>query len=165
MTKPRYDKIERFFKAHDKLYLLLRIIYRYSPYPVYAAYPLTHFYIIWQGRYPEAVRFAVVPAVTFLSVSILRKIINRARPYDTLEINPLICKKTKGQSFPSRHAASVFIIAMAFLYINTYSGIALFILGALMCLSRVLAGVHFISDVLAGAAIGIALGIFGFFII
>lgn len=165
MTKSRYDKIESFFRAHDKLYFLLRIIYKYSAYPVYVAYPLMHFVIIFQGRYADAVRIAVVPAVTFIAVTLLRMIVNRARPYEALDINPLIKKNKSGQSFPSRHAASVFIIAMAFLYINVYAGIALFVLGVLMCLSRVLAGVHFPSDVVVGAAIGIALGIFGFYII
>lgn len=165
MTKSRYDKIERFFKSHNKLFFLLRIIYKYSPYPVYVIYPMLHIYLIWSGRYQEAIRFLVVPAITFISVTILRKIINRPRPFEALDISPLIKKKKLGQSFPSRHAASVFIIAMAFLYINIYAGIALFVVGIFMCVSRVLAGVHFISDVLAGALYSIVLGIFGFFII
>ncbi|MCR5653638.1 MAG: phosphatase PAP2 family protein [Ruminococcus sp.] len=165
MTKSRYDRIEQFFRSHNKLFFFVRIIYKFSPYPVYVAYPLLHIYLIWQGRYAEAVRFVVVPAVTFVSVTVLRMIINRARPYEALDINPLIKKNKSGQSFPSRHAASVFIIAMAFLYVNVWAGIALFILGIIMCASRVLAGVHYISDVAAGAAIAVILGIFGFYII
>lgn len=165
MTKSRYDKIESFFKSHDKLYFLLRIIYKFSPYPVYVLYPLMHFYIIYCGRIADAVRIVVVPAVTFVSVTLLRYFINRARPYEVLDIDPLIKKNKSGQSFPSRHAASVFIIAMAFLYVNVYAGIAMFVLGVLMCVSRVLAGVHFLSDVVVGAIISIVLGIFGFFII
>ena len=165
MTKSRYDKIERFFKSHEKLYFLLRIIYKYASYPVFVLYPLLLIYTFWSGRIAEFIKILVIPAVTFVMVTLLRLITNRARPYEVLDINPLIKKNKSGQSFPSRHAASVFIIAMAFLYVNVYAGVALLILGSLMCVSRVLAGVHFVCDVVLGALISIILGVFGFFII
>ena len=102
--------------------------------------------------------------MTFVSVTLLRYFINRARPYEVLDIDPLIKKNKSGQSFPSRHAASVFIIAMAFLYIQTKIGIIMLILAAVIGVTRVLAGVHFVRDVVGGAAIGIIAGILGFFI-
>lgn len=165
MTKSRYDKIYGFFKRHDKLYFLLRIIYKYSSYPVFVLYPLLIVYLFYKGRTEDAIKTVVVPAVTFIAVTLLRLIINRARPYETLDITPLIKKNKSGQSFPSRHAASVFIIGMAFLYTNIYAGIAVFALGVLMCISRILAGVHFITDVITGALSAVLLGVFGFYII
>lgn len=165
MTKSRYDRIEKFFRNHEKLYFFLRIIHKYASYPVFVLYPFLLIYMIWNKRAAESVKIFVIPAVTFIAVTLLRLVINRARPYEVLEINPLIKKNKSGQSFPSRHAASVFIIAIAFLYVNIYAGIALLILGVLMCVSRVLAGVHFVSDVVVGAAFSTILGVFGFFII
>ncbi|MBR1732092.1 MAG: phosphatase PAP2 family protein [Ruminococcus sp.] len=165
MTKSRYEKIERFFKSHEKLYFLLRIIYKYSSYPVFVAYPLLIVFLFFNGRIADAVKILVVPAVTFLAVTLLRLIVNRARPYEALEITPLIKKNKSGQSFPSRHAASIFIIALAFMYVNIYIGIALITLGVLMCLSRVLAGVHYLADVITGALIAVLLGVFGLYFI
>lgn len=165
MTKSRYDIIEKFFKNHEKLYFFLRIIYKYASYPVFVLYPLLLIYTFLNRQIADFVKILVIPAVTFVMVTLLRLLINRARPYEALDINPLIKKNKSGQSFPSRHAASVFIIAMAFLYVNIYAGIALLILGAVMCAARVLAGVHYVSDVVAGALISVILGVFGFFII
>ncbi len=165
MTKSRYEKTERFFNNHAKLYSVLKFIYKYSAYPVYLLYPLLIVYLFFKGRVFEALRVLTIPAVTFISITIIRKIINRPRPYEALGITPLITKNKIGESFPSRHAASVFIIALAFWSINIYFGIAILALGIIMCLSRVLAGVHYISDVAAGAVISIILGIFGFFVL
>ena len=165
MTKSRYDRIEKFFKNHEKLYFFLRIIYKYASYPVFVLYPLLLIYTFLNRQIADFVKILVIPAVTFAMVTLLRLLINRARPYEALDINPLIKKNKSGQSFPSRHAASVFIIAMAFLYVNIYAGISLLILGAVMCAARVLAGVHYVSDVVVGAVISVILGVFGFFII
>lgn len=165
MTKSRYDIIEKFFRNHEKLYFLLRIIYKYASYPVFVLYPLLLIYTLWNRQIADFVKILVIPAVTFVMVTLLRLVINKARPYEALDINPLIRKNKNGQSFPSRHAASVFIIAMAFLYVNIYAGIAMIILGILICVSRVLAGVHYVSDVIVGAVISVILGVFGFFII
>lgn len=66
---------------------------------------------------------------------------------------------------PSRHTACAFIIAMTFMYVSIPLGIAYLIISALIMISRVLAGVHFISDVIAGMAISLLYGYFSFFII
>lgn len=166
MTEKSYNKIERFFRTHDKLYFLLRIIYTYLPMFVYILYPVlilnTFIEMIKGGGAEDFVRTLVIPAVTFFSVTILRKIINRPRPYEALNINPLIKKDTKGKSFPSRHSASIFTIAMASFMFSPAVAVTLIILGIIMCLSRVLAGVHYISDVVCGALYSIILGLIGF---
>ena len=66
---------------------------------------------------------------------------------------------------PSRHIFSVFVIAMTFLYINPYLSLPFFFIGAVLALARVAGGVHYPSDVLVGAAIGILSGIIGYFVI
>ncbi len=166
MTEKSYNKIEIYFRTHKKSYFLLRIIYTYLPILVYILYPVlilnTFIEMIKGGGAEDFVRTLVIPAVTFFSVTILRKIINRPRPYEALNINPLIKKDTKGKSFPSRHSASIFTIAMASFMFSPAVAVTLIILGIIMCLSRVLAGVHYISDVVCGALYSIILGLIGF---
>ncbi|MBR2279949.1 MAG: phosphatase PAP2 family protein [Ruminococcus sp.] len=168
MTEKSYKKIEVFFKAHDKLYFLLRIIYKYLPLFIYLLYPVllvnTFIHMVVNGEKDDFIKTLVIPAVTFLSVTLLRKIINRPRPYEALDINPLIEKNTVGQSFPSRHSASIFTIAIASYTISPALMAVLLVIGVIMSVSRVLAGVHYISDVVAGALYAIALSLIGLFI-
>ncbi len=165
MTEKSYKKIELFFKSHDKLYFLLRIIYKYLPIFIYILYPVllinTFIVILKGGSAEDFVRTLVIPAITFLSVTVLRIIINKPRPYEAMNITPLIKKNTKGKSFPSRHAASIFIIAMSCFTLSPVLAVILLITGVIMCISRVLSGVHYISDVVCGALFSVILGLFG----
>ena len=77
---------------------------------------------------------------------------------------PLYKKSTKGCSFPSRHTFSAFIIGYTILMFNPYLAISVFVAGVIMAICRVLCGIHFIKDVLAGAVSAIACGIIGFII-
>ena len=77
----------------------------------------------------------------------------------------IIVKDTKGESMPSRHVFSITIIAMCWLYVSVPVGIIMLMLVAIMAASRVLAGVHFVRDVVVGFAVGIICGIAGLWII
>jgi membrane-associated phospholipid phosphatase len=90
------------------------------------------------------------PLIAFATVTIIRKLINRKRPYEYMNITPLVSHK-KGQSFPSRHTLSAMIIAFVTLNINITLGIILVALASVIGICRILAGVHHISDVLVGA--------------
>lgn len=167
MYEKEYRKIRSYFLGHPELYFLLRIIYKYSPYPVFAAYPILLGYLFFaEGFFSEVfLRVLIIPAAVLITVSLLRLIINRKRPYEKYDIEPLIEKDTKGKSFPSRHAASVFIIALSFVYADLPTiAVCLWVLGIIMCLSRVLAGVHFATDVLAGMVYSIVFWVIGLFI-
>lgn len=103
-----------------------------------------------------------VPAVVFLLGSGVRRAINRPRPYETLGFVPLFPKDTKGQSFPSRHCFSAACIAVAASYVSPAVAVLLALLAVVIALSRVLCGVHYISDVLAGLVFGAAASWLGF---
>lgn len=79
-------------------------------------------------------------------------------------IAPVFDKDAKPDSMPSRHTASAFIIALSMLSVNTIAGIVYLIIALLISVSRLCAGVHYIKDVLAGAAIAIVCGIIFIFL-
>ena len=98
-------------------------------------------------------------------VTMLRKIIKEQRPYDYYGVAPVIGKKSKPDSMPSRHTASAFIIAMAMLSVNVWAGILYMAVAVLISLSRIFAGVHYVRDVIVGATIAILCGIVFLFLI
>lgn len=93
---------------------------------------------------------------------ILKPLVARARPYVTLDTIVPLGHLSRDFSFPSGHSAASFAGAWA-LYKSAPRkyGIAAVVLAALIALSRLYVGVHYPTDVLAGAAIGIAAGELG----
>lgn len=79
----------------------------------------------------------------------------RARPFAALGFDPLISKSALDKSFPSDHAVVAWALAAGLYFNNKTSGYWAGLAALLICLGRVLAGVHYISDVAAGAAIGV----------
>lgn len=159
-----YKKITDFFKNKKIANTILKIIYKGLPYVIFASYGLLLLYLIF-NRSAEIFKIVLVPLGVFLFVTVIRKIFNRERPYEKFGIESVFSKTKKGESMPSRHTASAFIISMAFLYLSPALGICFLCISFLIMLSRVFAGVHFISDVLAGMALSIISGyIFLFFI-
>ena len=111
---------------------------------------------------PRLLRLVLVPAISFVSLSVVRRGLNRPRPYEALDIVPLIPREKKGESFPSRHVFSVFVIAMTWGWVCPPVGWLLGAVGVLLAVTRVVAGIHFPRDVLAGALLGVACGWVGF---
>ena len=70
-------------------------------------------------------------------------------------------KETRGQSFPSRHALSAAVLAAVWLSFYPAVGGVMVAVTVAICVLRVLAGVHFPRDVIAGALLGFSLGIVG----
>ena len=109
----------------------------------------------------ELIELGITLGAPFLLVTLLRKKINAPRPYEIYDFYPTPPKNKKGLSFPSRHAHSAFAIGAALCFASPLFGGILLALGALMCVARVLLGIHFIRDVLAGALVGIVSTLLG----
>nr|WP_276515602.1 phosphatase PAP2 family protein [Tissierella carlieri] len=107
-------------------------------------------------------RVFLTPGISFMLVSSFRNHTDFPRPYEVLDIVPIINKSTKGRSFPSRHVFSAFVIAMTLYYISVPVGVILMFAGIILAIVRVLGGVHFPRDVVVGAMIGILFGMIGF---
>ena len=64
-------------------------------------------------------------------------------------------------SFPSGHTITAFSVAVALTFFYPSLGIGLFFCAASIAVSRILLGMHFLSDVLAGGLLGFGLGYAG----
>lgn len=153
-----------FLKKDKYRILTMKIIYKFLPLIIFIAYPILIVYTFFYMK-SELVKIVFVPYAVFVFVTVLRKILNKPRPYEEYNTPSLFDKSTKGQSMPSRHTASAFIIAMTFLYVDFDLGITAFAIAFFIALSRILAGVHYIRDVLIGAGISILTGIVFLFLI
>ena len=74
--------------------------------------------------------------------------------------------KPTSLSFPSGHTSSAFTFAMAITLVlkNKGAAIASFIFAFLMGISRIYVGVHYPTDVIVGAVVGILYAVIGYFI-
>jgi len=88
----------------------------------------------------------------------LKQLVDRPRPETTLpQADPLL--HASGPSFPSGHATTAFAGATILALLLRRAVPALFVLAAGIAFSRVYVGVHYPSDVLAGAVLGSAVAL------
>ncbi len=113
----------------------------------------------------RTLKLALVPAITFALVSLIRATLDKPRPYEVYPIDPIIVKNTLGKSMPSRHLASAVIIACALAWFDLRLGIPAFIACAIVGAMRIIGGVHFPRDIVAAAVISLACGLIGFVIV
>lgn len=161
MTSEQYRSLSAPFRK-GKRPLWLNRVNKALTLACYAAYPLLIAWLLWQ-RDMRIIRAVLVPGVSFVALSVFRKVCNAPRPYEVLDMEPLIHKDTLGKSFPSRHVFSVFVIGMTFFWLNPALGAVFLVMGAVMAACRVIGGVHWPRDVVVGAAVGILAGMLGFY--
>lgn len=85
----------------------------------------------------------------------LKPLVGRMRPFTANPSASLIIPPPDDFSFPSGHTASSFAAATAIFIRNKRLGAAAFILSALVGFSRLYLYVHYPTDVLCGAALGL----------
>lgn len=112
--------------------------------------------IFFKKHYYAVSIYFIVGLLTFiLNELLLKNLFMRERPfvvYDTIE--PLV--HASGYSLPSSHAATSFAFAMIISYFYPCKRTLVFVLAGLISFSRVYVGVHYFSDVLMGAIVGLA---------
>lgn len=161
MKKETYEKMTGVLRKNERAAKLLGVLNKALTYVIFAAYPLMLVYLFAVKR-ELLLRAVIVPAVSFVLLSVFRRAVNFPRPYEVFGMPPVIPKKTKGKSFPSRHVFCVAIIGMTALYAfeSPIFGAVIIVIAVLMAFLRVFTGVHFPRDVIAGFLCGILMGLF-----
>lgn len=108
-----------------------------------------------------ALMILIILGPPFVLVSLVRRLINAPRPYESEDFSGPAPKKKNGSSFPSRHAFSIFAIGTLCLFFSLPLGIITLAFGVLLCFCRVALGIHFVRDVLCGGIAGIVTSIIG----
>jgi membrane-associated phospholipid phosphatase len=88
---------------------------------------------------------------------VVKLIVRRPRP--VLDGLPPLGGAPSSLSFPSAHATSSFAVATAMTRVEPLVGTFAFVLAFALALGRPYLGMHYPSDVLAGAVLGIILGL------
>lgn len=97
---------------------------------------------------------------------ILKNLVARVRPYDVNTAIAILIKKPLDFSFPSGHTAASFAAMTAlFLAKMKKAWIAALVLAVLIAFSRLYFYMHYPTDVLGGAVVGILSGIIGYAIV
>lgn len=89
----------------------------------------------------------------FIVTEVIRFLYHRPRPFSVWHVNQLISENK--WSFPSGHAVFFFAIAASIYFYNRKWGIIFYIAAFLIGVARVIAGVHYPTDIVGGAFIGI----------
>ncbi|MDD8049061.1 MAG: phosphatase PAP2 family protein [Thomasclavelia sp.] len=147
-----YQKTTDYLRS-KKLDKLILMIVKIFPFIIAIIYGVTliHLYLSHSSLFINTV---LIPLISFSIVTLIRKIIDRPRPFIKYDFEPLYYKK-EGESFPSRHTVSAISIAVALFHVNMVIGIVVLILASLVALSRILSGVHYPSDVIVGILIAL----------
>ncbi len=90
---------------------------------------------------------------------LLKKLLKRPRPADLLHNFDAHITPADKFSLPSGHTAAAFLMATILSYFYPLIAGLVFVWAGLIGLSRVLLGVHYPTDILAGAALGTSIGL------
>lgn len=182
MEDDKYIRMRRWFAERPRTDRVLHIISDMFTAAVYAVYIATSV-VLFVKKSRKLREYILVPGAVFAAGSIFRAVIDAPRPYDELDIELNGKKKRRlragyrsggagpestgerkkrGKSFPSRHAFSAAVIAVASAWLDPAAGIAMTAVALGVAATRVLTGVHWIRDVVCGLLYGAAGGIAGF---
>ena len=161
-----YERVRPFFVTHPYYLSLLKWTNRL----VTLLMPLLYFYVLW-AAYLKASKtwivlaYLLVPAIGFIVLSVIRKRMNWPRPYELGTFPPLLNREGKGRSMPSRHVFSAAIISTVAWGVHPLLSVLGLSLALLLAGVRVLAGVHFVRDVVVGFLSAILWGFFWFYLL
>lgn len=104
----------------------------------------------------SAIAMIIAIAVSWLCGEIaIKNIVGRVRPCHKVNKDQLLIKNPPHYSFPSGHTTSSFAATTVMFLMHPVLAIPMLLVAALIAFSRTYLLVHYITDVLAGMALGI----------
>ncbi len=99
--------------------------------------------------------FASALIARFGVAELIRLFYNRPRPFEALEGVSQLIPHSAGFAFPSGHATFAFALAAVVAYYYPKTSILFFLAALAIGFGRVAAGLHWPTDILAGAVVGV----------
>ena len=125
---------------------------------LFAALLLIGYVISWSDSDIDGVAGSVwagLAALVALAIGqVIGNLVDRARPYESLNNVHVLVTRTTDFSFPSDHATVAGAVAVGLILVNRWLGIAASVAALLMGFTRVYVGAHYPGDVLAGLVLG-----------
>jgi undecaprenyl-diphosphatase len=160
----QYDEVI-FLKLYSlatqgKLFYIIVFTAKYLPYLLVAGAILAFFFLPardWKARtYFAATAILAAILARGIITETIRFFYGRLRPYEALsDIKPLFYGSSSAGSFPSGHMTFLFSVAAALFFYNKKWGGWFMAASALVGVARIISGLHWPSDIFAGALIGI----------
>lgn len=112
-----------------------------------------------------AISSALALAASHIPVQITKLLFPRKRPYMTIEKTNILDNPLQDHSFPSGHTTAIFAVMTPYIFALPSVSVVLILVGIFVGLSRIYLGLHYPSDVIAGAILGISAGSFSYFLL
>ncbi|MGT2907747.1 phosphatase PAP2 family protein [Streptococcus dentiloxodontae] len=160
--KERYERLSRPFVPYARQIALVNYCLTGV---MYLIYPVLLLYLLWVKGWLVFLLYFLISGVTFVLLSFIRSQMNWKRPYEAWDIKPILVKEVKGNSMPSRHVFSASLISMAVISVSLWPGLFCLLVTLIIAGLRVIAGVHYPRDVLAGLVIGVVCGLLFWFVL
>lgn len=140
---------------------LARLVSRLGDGPFYVGLTLLIWWLDPQGGATFALSAMAAYALEVPLFLGLKASIRRPRPADSLESLSAFIKPADQFSFPSGHTAAAFVMATLLCVFYPSVSVVALLLASLVGLARVLLGVHYPTDILAGASLGFSCAMLG----
>ncbi len=98
----------------------------------------------------------------WLTVEIVKALVERSRPFLALQEARVVGWRERGKSFPSGHTAQAFLMSTLIanhLQVNVLFGILIYGVAVTVAFTRIYVGAHYPRDVIGGAILGSVWGI------
>ena len=149
--------LDQFAVHHDGFEDVLRAYVLASEYLFLALVVGLVVLAISRGQYltrAAGVTAAVSAATALLIAKAISDVVDRPRPFVAHHTIHDFLAHAPDPGMPSDHATAAFAIGTAIMLVHRRLGAAVLVAATVLALGRVFLGVHYLSDVLAGAALG-----------
>lgn len=167
MRRLSYENMYKWVRSVRNLRAALTLLDRAAVAFVAVSYVFLLVFSYIGGGWQKALTYLAVSAVPFVILSLVRGAINAPRPAELFDIDALgiTTGGKRGESMPSRHVFSAFLIGTLLTYEVIPLGAVVLVLGVCIGACRVLCAKHFVRDCVAGALCGAICGIIGILIL